>query len=116
MCAMKKSEFKMRIRDEAKRKVKGYSGGIKDYAAHGDRIEAGRRELLIKSAQGGDTNAQRIRAELTYLLNNYHPRYDMRIEHLIEKWRTAHDPSYDVGIHVRYRQVRKEYERQNNAF
>lgn len=116
MCAMKKSDFKLRMREEAKRKVSGSTGTVKDHQAYRDRIEAGRRELLTKSAQGGDPKAMRVKAELTYLINNYTPKYDMRIQQLIEMWRTSHDPSYDPGIHIQFRRARQEYERKTNAF
>ena len=116
MGAMKKSEFKTRIREEAKRKVKGAAGTTQDHQAYRDRIEAGRRELLTKSAQGGDPKAMRVKNELMYLLNNYAPKYDMRIQQLIELWRTSHDPSYDVGIQIQFRRARQDYERKTNAF
>lgn len=116
MCAMKKSDFKMRIREEAKRKVKGAQATTQDHQAYRDRIEAGRRELLTKSSQGGDPKAMRIRNELMYLLNNYTPGYDMRIQQLIDQWRRSHDPSYTPEIHVRFRRARQEYERKTNAF
>lgn len=116
MGAMKKSEFKTQIRREAKKKVKGYSGGALDHAAYRDRVEAGRKELLIKSAQGGDNKAQRIKNELFYLLNNYAPQFDMRITQLIEQWRTSHDPSYDPAIHAKFRSIRKQHDRTSQAF
>ena len=116
MCAMKKSDFKMRIREEAKRKVRGSTGTVQDHQDYRDRIEAGRRELLAKSAQGGDGKAMRVKGELMYLLNNYTPSYDMRVQQLIDQWRTSHDPSYDPGIQVQFRRARQEYERKANPF
>ena len=116
MGATKKSDFKMRIREEAKRKLKGSTGTVQDHKSYRDRIEAGRRELLTKSAQGGDGKAMRVKNELMYLLNNYTPTYDMRIRQLIDMWRTSHDPSYDPGIQIQFRRARQEYERKSNAF
>jgi hypothetical protein len=116
MCAMKKSDFKTRIREEAKRKITGSTATVKDHQAYRDRIEAGRKELLTKSSQGGDGKAMRIKGELMYLLNNYTPSYDMRIQQLIDQWRTSHDPAYDPGIQVQFRRARQQYERKTNAF
>ncbi|MCC6796310.1 MAG: hypothetical protein IT366_14405 [Candidatus Hydrogenedentes bacterium] len=116
MGAMKKSDFKMRIREEARRKVRGSNATTQDHQAFRDRIEAGRRELMTKSAQGGDGKAMRVKNELMYLINNYTPQYDMRIIQLIDMWRTSHDPSYDPGIQVQFRRARQEYERKSNAF
>jgi len=113
---MKKSEFKMRIREEAKRKIASGSGTAKEQTAYKDRVEAGRKELLMKSAQGGDPKAMRIKNELMYLLNNYSPKYDMRVQQLIELWRTSNDPSYDVGIHVKFRRARQEHDRKANPY
>jgi hypothetical protein len=113
---MKKSEFKKQIREEAKRKVRGPQGGVAAERAYRDRIEQGRTQLMRKSAEGGDTNAKKIKNELTYLLNNYTPRFDMRIEQLIEAWRTSHDPSYDPGIKAKFRKVRREQMQKSNPF
>ena len=116
MCAMKKSDFKMRIRDEAKRKVRGSMGTVQDHQAFRDKIEQGRRELVTKSAQGGDPKAMRVKNELMYLINNYTPRYDMRIQQLIDMWRTSHDPSYSPDIQLQFRRARQEYDRKSSAF
>jgi len=113
---MKKSEFKKQIREEAKRKVRDPQGGVTSERAYRDRVAQGRTQLMRKSAEGGDTNAKKIKNELTYLLNNYTPRFDMRIEQLIEAWRTSHDPSYDPGIKAKFRKVRREQMQKSNPF
>lgn len=106
---MTKSERKMAMREEAKRKIKG--GGVAPGAnrAYGDAVEQGRRQLMIKSSQGGDSNISKIKSELTFLLNNYLPRYDMQIEALIDRWRRSGDPSYTPEIKSRLRRARKEH-------
>lgn len=113
---MKKSEFKKQIREEAKRKIRGAQFGVTGHAAYRDKVEAGRAQLLLKSNEGGDPKALRIKNELTYLLNNYSPRYDARIEQLIDAWRTSHDPEYDPGIRVRFRNVRREHMQKSNPY
>ncbi len=111
---MKKSDFKKQIREEAKRKIKGSQLGVTRSNSYREKVEQGRTQLMRKSSEGGDTNAQKIKNELNYLLNNYTPRYDMRIEQLIDAWRTSHDPSYDPAIKARFRKVRREQMRKSN--
>ena len=113
---MKKSDFKKQIREEAKRKIRGSQFGVTGSQAYREKVEEGRTRLMRKSNEGGDSNAQKIKNELAYLLNNYSPRYDMRIEQLIDAWRTSHDPSYDPGIKVRFRKVRKDHMQKSNPF
>ncbi len=115
MCALKKSEYKSQIRQEAKRTVGGAKFAGTGHGAYREAVEKGRKNLLLKSAEGGDNNAQRVKNELTYLLNNYVPAYDARIEALIDKWRTSHDPAYDPGIKARFRKVRAQYSGRSNA-
>ena len=81
-----------------------------------DAIEQGRRQLLLKCNEGGDSASKQYKSELMYLLNNYMPQYDMRIEALIDSWRTSHDPSYDPMIRVRLRQARIEFMRKSNPY
>lgn len=109
-----KSEMKMALRQEAKRKVPGGSFGAGTNLKYRDAVEAGRKQLLIKSSQGGDSSAKKAKNELNYLLNNYAPRYDTRIEHLIDIWRRSGDPEYDPGIRIRLRQAQKEHMRKAN--
>jgi len=110
---MKKSEKKLEMRQQAKRKVNpGYNPGTnRNYR---DSVEQGRKELLIVSSQGGDSKVKKARSELNYLLNNYLPTYDMRIEQLIDEWRTSGDPSYDPGVRVRLRQAKIRHAKGNN--
>lgn len=113
---MKKSDFKQQIRNEARRPggVTRFNASTQKSAA--DAIEQGRRQLLRSCNEGGDSAAKQYKSELMYLLNNYMPQYDMRIEALIDAWRTSHDPSYEPGIRVRLRQARIEFMRKSNPF
>ena len=113
---MKKSEYKKQIREEAKRKIRGSQFGVTGSKEYREKVEQGRTQLMRKSNEGGDSNAQKIKNELTYLLNNYTPGYDMRIEQLIDAWRTSHDPSYDPGIKVKFRKARREHMQKSNPF
>ena len=113
---MNKSDFKKRIREEAKRKIRGNQSGVKGLKQYQDQVEAGRKQLLTKCNEGGDSNAQKIKSELTYLLNNYSPRYDMRIEQLIDAWRTSHDPAYEPGIRARFQKVRRDHMQKSNPY
>ncbi|MBI3117284.1 MAG: hypothetical protein HYZ00_01270 [Candidatus Hydrogenedentes bacterium] len=107
----KKSDFKMKIRDEALRKVKGPAGGVTGSREYRDRVEKMRSQMLQKAAEGGDSKASRIKSELNYLLNNYLPKYDGRIEGLIDEWRRTGDPSYDPGIRLKLRRARQDHDK-----
>ncbi len=113
---MKKSEYKKQIREEAKRKIKGPRYGVTGHKDYRDQVEAGRKQLLVKSNEAGDSNAKKFKSELMYLLNNYSPRYDIRIEQLIDAWRTSHDPEYDPGIRARFRKVQKQHMDRSNPY
>jgi hypothetical protein len=80
-----------------------------------DKVESGRQEFLQVSNEGGDPKAKKFKGELTYLLNNYLPAYDMRIEHLIDSWRRSGDPTYDPGIRTKLREARRNYNSKSNA-
>lgn len=54
----------------------------------------------VKQAAGANTQ-KRIREELNYLLNNYTPSNDNKIEMLIDEWRRRGDPSYDPAVKLR---------------
>jgi len=113
---VKKSDFKQQLRNESKRVVPGNKYSQTGHRQYCQDVERGRKQLLVSSNEGGDSAAKRIKGELTYLLNNYLPQYDTRIEALIDAWRTSHDPAYDPGIRVRFRQVQREFMRKSNPF
>jgi hypothetical protein len=115
MRALKKGELKLQNREQAHRKVHPTSGNVGADRKYREQVEAGRRELGIVSAQGGDCQGKQVRQELIYLLNNYLPQYDMRIEQLIDLWRRSMDPQYDPSIRAKFRQVRKDYMSKGNA-
>jgi hypothetical protein len=107
--ALKKSERKLQMREEARRKIKGPSGGVVGSREFRAKVEQGRQHLVKKAAESGDSKTQRVKAELHYLINNYTPGYDARIEALIDQWRISGDPSYDPGIRVTYRRARQKH-------
>ena len=108
-----RSEYKLAIRERAKQKVRPRFTP-KGQKAQGDVVEAGRRTLLTECSEGGDSRAKKAKNELNYLLNNYSPRYDSRIEMLIDQWRRSGDPSYDPSIQIRYRQARQHHMNKGN--
>ncbi len=82
-----------------------------------EEVERGRRKVVDKATPGAGANTQkRIRDELNYLLNNYSPSNDNKIEMLMDKWRRSGDPSYDPAIKLRYRNVRRKKARDDYAF
>ena len=109
MRALKKGDLKLQNRQQSYTKVHPTSGNVGADRKYREQVESGRRELGIVSAQGGDSRAKQTRQELIYLLNNYLPQYDMRIEQLIDLWRRSGDTQYDPSVRGRFRQVRKDY-------
>ncbi len=81
-----------------------------------ESIEKGRKRVIEKGPMGAAHNAHtRIKSELNYLLNNYTPTNDWRIEMMIDKWRTSGDPAYDPSIKIKYRNVRKGKAKKDHA-
>ena len=96
---------------EKARRITGGGGTFQE------EVEKGRKKVVEKAAPGAGANTQkRIRDELNYLLNNYSPSNDNKIETLIDKWRRSGDPSYDPAIKLRYRKVRKKKASDDYAF
>ena len=111
----KKSDHKLRLREEARMKLKGPSGGVTGSADYRARIERGRRQLLEKAEPGwGEARQSRISAEIEYLINNYAPSNDYRIEHLIDQWRRSGDPGYDPNIKIKHRNARQKHMKDDN--
>jgi hypothetical protein len=110
----KKSEMKMALREQARRKVRPDTSNVGANRTYRDKVEAGRQNLLQISTEGGDSQAKKLKNELMYLLNNYLPSYDARIEHLIDSWRRTGDPAYDPSIRIRLRQARREFLQKSN--
>jgi hypothetical protein len=113
MKAQKKSDLKLTMRQEAKRKVRPTTATPGGELSYRQDVEKGRRDLNRIGAEGGDTVAKKVKAELHYLIGNYLPAYDMRIEHLIDQWRRSGDPTYDPGIRVKLREARKHHMERN---
>lgn len=82
-----------------------------------EKIEKGRKQLREKQRAGvRDVAFGRIKQELDYLLKNYDPKNDAKIDTLIDKWRTSGDPSYDPAIRLKVRNVRKKKSQSDYAF
>lgn len=115
MSGGRRSEHKMAMREEARAKVRprGDKNGLNNYR---DAVDKGLKELRIKSAQGGDGKAKRFKSELNYLLNNYTPKFDARIEQLIDGWRRSGDPEYDPMIRVKFRNTVRSHMTKSNPY
>ena len=73
------------------------------------QIELGHKHVQERAKPGALTHAhKRIKDEIEYLLKNYTPSNDYKIETLIDKWRTSGDPGYDPSIKLRLRQARRK--------
>ncbi len=106
---IKKSEQKLAIREEARRKIRGPAINVGADKSYRSAIEKGHQRLNQLMAEGGDSKAKRVRQELMYLINNYLPSHETRIEQLIDDWRRTGDPSYDPGIRIKLRQAQRDY-------
>ena len=109
MKATRKSDRKLAMREQAKRKVKPASSNPGASSGYRQDVEKGRQELLKVSSEGGDVLAKKVKSELHYLLNNYLPQYEPRILQLIDQWRRSGDPGYDPGVRIKLRQARREH-------
>jgi hypothetical protein len=103
--ARSKSEHKLELRQRALQKVRPSAPG----RGQADALETERRRLLTECNEGGDPRGKKIQNELTFLLTNYAPRHDHRIEQLIDEWRRSGDPAYDPSIRIRHRQARQNH-------
>lgn len=107
MRAKKKSEIKLAYREQARRKVRPSSSNGGPSTGYRKQVEQGREHLLQVSAEGGDSQAKKTKNELMYLLNNYLPSYEARINSLIDAWRRSGDPAYDPAVRLKLRQARR---------
>ncbi len=79
-------------------------------------INTGHKHLQERAKAGaGAATSKRIKDEIEYLLKNYTPSNEAKIETLIDKWRRSGDPSYDPGVKVRLRNARKKKNSQDYA-
>lgn len=116
MVKKSRAEFKQQLRQQATRKVNTPKYDLASQTKYRSDVDKGLSELRRVSAEGGDAKAQRVKNELNYLLNNYLPSYDMRIEQLIDEWRRSGDPSYDPAIRARLRRARQEHMSKSNPY
>lgn len=92
-------------------------GGGEEHRSRLQEIETGRKRLVERAKGGALQSAhKRIRDELEYLLKNYAPSNEYKIETLIDKWRTSGDPGYDPGIRLRLRNARRKKSENDQAF
>ena len=107
--ARRKSDHKLAMREEARKKVRGPRSDVVTKGGYSRAVEDGLSRLRQLSAEGMDGKAKRVKSELHYLLNNYSPKYDARIQQLIDDWRRSGDPEYDPAIRIQYRQARRDH-------
>jgi hypothetical protein len=115
MRAKSRGEHKLEMREQAKQQVKGGRYDIASTRQYQADVQRGHEQLLRVSKEGGDSKAKMIKAELTYLLNNYLPSNDNRIEQLIDLWRRSGDPQYDPAIRAKLMRARRDDMKQGNA-
>ncbi|MBI5093159.1 MAG: hypothetical protein HZB26_12055 [Candidatus Hydrogenedentes bacterium] len=115
MRAKSRSEHKLEIREQAKQKVRGEAYDISSRAKYQSDVQHGYNQLKQLGKEAGDSKAKQVRAELTYLLNNYIPQNDTRIEQLIDMWRRSGDPLYDPGIRAKLMRCRRDDMKQGTA-
>ena len=116
MRRMSKAEHKLAIRRQAKEKVRPSGGTAGQRREYGDEVQKGLSNLRTVSSEGGDSRAKKVKNELLYLINNYQPRYDFRIQQLIDQWRRSGDPEYDPSIKVKLLHARRDHCKNSNAF
>jgi hypothetical protein len=116
MVKKSRGDYKQQLRQQARRTVGTQKHDLTSQSQYRTDVDKGLAELRRVSAEGGDGKAQRVKNELNYLLNNYLPSYDMRIEQLIDEWRRSGDPSYDPAIRARLRRARQEHMSRSNPF
>lgn len=79
-------------------------------------IDTGHKHLKERAKPGaGPATGKRIKDEIEYLLKNYTPSNESKIETLIDKWRTSGDPNYDPGVKIRLRNARRKKNSQDYA-
>ena len=115
MLKKSKSERKLEMREQAKRKMRGGGSVANTQRSYASAVEKGRKDLNIKSAQTGVSKGKKLKAEIDYLLRNYLPRYDSRIEALIDEWRGSGDPGYSPEVRTQLREARRVHMRDSHA-
>ena len=116
MRAKTRAEHKLEMRGQAKQVVKGGRYDIASTKQYQADVQKGHDQLMRVSKEGGDSKAKMIRAELTYLLNNYVSQNDARIEQLIDLWRRSGDPQYDPAIRAKLMRCRRDDMKQGGPY
>jgi hypothetical protein len=111
--AAQRDAFRAMVLDEFR---KWRAGGAKPRARL-EEIEAGRKQMQERAKAGaGAATHKRIKDEIEYLLKNYTPSNEAKIETLIDKWRRSGDPNYDPSIKIRLRNARRKKDSSDYAF
>jgi hypothetical protein len=104
--------FRAMVLDEMRK----WRAGGAEYRAREREIEVGHKQSQEKAKAGaGAATGKRIKDEIEYLLKNFSPSNEQKIEALIDKWRTSGDPNYDPGIKMRLRNARRKKNSQDYA-
>ncbi len=110
--AAQRDAFRAMVLDEMRK----WRAGGAAHRAQAQDIEIGHKQLKERAKAGaGPATAKRIKDEIEYLLKNYTPANESKIETLIDKWRTSGDPNYDPSIKIRLRNARRKKNSQDYA-
>jgi hypothetical protein len=103
--AAQRDAFRAMVLDEFRK----WRAGGAERRARMEEIETGRKQLQerAKAGAGAATN-KRIKDEIEYLLKNYTPSNEAKIETLIDKWRRSGDPHYDPSVKIHLRNARRK--------
>jgi len=104
------------IRATALEQMRNWRQGGEAQRARIRDIDTGHKQLKERAKAGaGAATAKRIKDEIEYLLKNYTPSNEHKIEALIDKWRTSGDPGYDPTVRIRLRNARRKKNSQDYA-
>lgn len=112
--ALEEAERKQEARELAREREDAlrHSSASEPLESREETVEKGRKRLIEKARMGaGDATHKRLREEIDYLINNYIPSNEHKIEILIDKWRRSNDPAYDPMINVTFRNARKDHDK-----
>jgi hypothetical protein len=95
------------IRENARKTFWKWAGKRTSEEEDLHRTEKKYRRMKDSERMGAGAKRQgRIKNEINFLMSNYSPANDVKIEQLIDRWRTSGDPDYDPAIKLRLRQLR----------
>ena len=104
-----RAEERGKLRAHVFEEFRKWRGGGAAHRQNLRNIERGRKEVLEKQKAGaGEATQRRIKAEIEYLIENFTPTNEKKIETLIDKWRRSGDSDYDPAIKLRFRKAKKK--------